>query len=754
MSSTIPIPVLAAAALAVFASTALAAGETRTLEDGTQLEWEVELTSDGLRRAHGKIEVVAPNERSILSGEFEHGLADGHWRFGYPNGKARYSGNYSRGERVGKWTFFHPNGEYRAKGRFEDGLPSGEWSFWSAAEELEPAYSGEYRAFSSDESRSEGCLLDGLQVGPWSYRWQEGGPMLMAHYLRGRPVGPWSFFHAEGTRDPDWITRDHGGLPAPEGLFEDPLAEVLALIAPAPPVVQPDGRGPLGLAPLDMPRGVDADSLAPLREALDEYLLARAGSPRSQELLTLLAQEGEASFVLAWNRMRTLELSRRAQVELGARASELLAARTNGFRFPWSSESSPEASAANALTILRWNSLFRLAHGNDEYLALAIRPQPGKGQLPPSPLAYLRRPGERAEPALARARRGKRARPADKQQTSAAEALEHALDWLAEHQDAQGMWRPQDFGQACGCEGAGQASAVVGVSALALLALQGGGSDSRSGPHEVEVRRALGWLLQQQDLDDGSIGGRRGQVGIYGHALAALALTRAYRSTRIEPLRVAAQRALYFIELARNPYGAWSYEVPPIGNNSTSVTAWMVQALAAGRELELVSDEAAFEGATNWFHEVTDVRIGRIGYRSIGSASVRYQKLNEEFPPEKGEAMTAAGLYCQLLMGADPEAQPVMLRSAELLRNKLPLWDARGLGCDMYYWYFGSHVMPLLDDKFARPWSQALFACCQDSQREDAHLEGSWDPIGPWGMVGGRVYSTAMMALCLEALLD
>ncbi|MCZ6786390.1 MAG: hypothetical protein O7E54_04410, partial [Planctomycetota bacterium] len=29
---------------------------------------------------------------------------------------------------------------------------------------------------------------------------------------------------------------------------------------------------------------------------------------------------------------------------------------------------------------------------------------------------------------------------------------------------------------------------------------------------------------------------------------------------------------------------------------------------------------------------------------------------------------------------------------------------------------------------------------------------GSWDPIGPWGPDGGRVYSTAVMVLCLDAL--
>ena len=35
-------------------------------------------------------------------------------------------------------------------------------------------------------------------------------------------------------------------------------------------------------------------------------------------------------------------------------------------------------------------------------------------------------------------------------------------------------------------------------------------------------------------------------------------------------------------------------------------------------------------------------------------------------------------------------------------------------------------------------------------QRVDGDAAGSWDPDGPWGMVGGRVYSTALALLTLE----
>ena len=37
-----------------------------------------------------------------------------------------------------------------------------------------------------------------------------------------------------------------------------------------------------------------------------------------------------------------------------------------------------------------------------------------------------------------------------------------------------------------------------------------------------------------------------------------------------------------------------------------------------------------------------------------------------------------------------------------------------------------------------------------NSQQKKGCLKGSWDPICTWGEEGGRVYSTAIMALCME----
>jgi hypothetical protein len=37
------------------------------------------------------------------------------------------------------------------------------------------------------------------------------------------------------------------------------------------------------------------------------------------------------------------------------------------------------------------------------------------------------------------------------------------------------------------------------------------------------------------------------------------------------------------------------------------------------------------------------------------------------------------------------------------------------------------------------------------TQRQTGPLAGSWDPSTQWDSYGGRVYSTALAALCLEA---
>ena len=51
-------------------------------------------------------------------------------------------------------------------------------------------------------------------------------------------------------------------------------------------------------------------------------------------------------------------------------------------------------------------------------------------------------------------------------------------------------------------------------------------------------------------------------------------------------------------------------------------------------------------------------------------------------------------------------------------------------------------------------WNKALKAAILKTQCRTSDEQGSWDPVGPWGYSGGRVYSTALMALCLQVYRD
>lgn len=112
-----------------------------------------------------------------------------------------------------------------------------------------------------------------------------------------------------------------------------------------------------------------------------------------------------------------------------------------------------------------------------------------------------------------------------------------------------------------------------------------------------------------------------------------------------------------------------AHGVPPSGANDTSVTAWMVYALKAAERAGISVDPRAFLGASSWIDRATDSASGRTGYDSTGSISARVTGINNQFPPMKGEAMTAAALWCRFLLGQTREEADIMTKSADLIRK-------------------------------------------------------------------------------------
>ncbi len=336
------------------------------------------------------------------------------------------------------------------------------------------------------------------------------------------------------------------------------------------------------------------------------------------------------------------------------------------------------------------------------------------------------------------------------------QATTQGLEWLKWHQSPDGRWDCAHFMDNCGhlgptkCDGAGESTHNVGMTGLALLAFLGCGNTTREGPYREVVSRGVHWLKDQQDAESGLLGEKSGHSFLYDHAIGTLALCEAYYFARTPVLKKLVQPAVNLITRARNPYKAWRYDLPPSGKNDTSVTGWMVFALTSAEEAKLDVDKECFAGALAWIDEVTDQTTGRVGYDAVGTASSRVTKLNEDFPTDKGEAMTAVGLLCRIFLGQTPDKNPMLYKHADLLLTKLPIWDPKGKTSDFYYWYYGTYAMYQIGGKYWEPWKKAMEAAVVKTQRTDDDAKGSWDPIDPWGWSGGRVYSTALLTLCLE----
>jgi hypothetical protein len=210
------------------------------------------------------------------------------------------------------------------------------------------------------------------------------------------------------------------------------------------------------------------------------------------------------------------------------------------------------------------------------------------------------------------------------------------------------------------------------------------------------------------------------------------------------------QKAIDFIAKAQNPYLAWRYGVRP-QDNDTSVTGWMVMALAAARGAGgLRVHRECFEGARAWIDKVTEPEHGRVGYTARGTGPARPQDLMDEFPSDKSESLTAVGVLVRMHTGESPRKSEMIRKGAARMLECPPEWNERTGTIDMYYWYYGSLAMFQIGGDAWKAWNKAMKAAIVHHQRMDGDQMGSWDPVGVWGREGGRVYSTALMVLTLE----
>ncbi|MEM7232784.1 MAG: prenyltransferase/squalene oxidase repeat-containing protein, partial [Planctomycetota bacterium] len=348
------------------------------------------------------------------------------------------------------------------------------------------------------------------------------------------------------------------------------------------------------------------------------------------------------------------------------------------------------------------------------------------------------------------------------------QAVLSGLAWLARHQSPDGRWSLREYTKHLDeisqrdvrhpdWRGKGRRSSLGGngkskdgdtaATGLALLAFLGhGDTHVDDGPYRDAVDRALQWMLKRQG-DDGDL---RGGGNLYMHGVAAFALCEAYAFTRDPKLRDPAQRAIHFTVKSQHPErGGWRYDPWPRGRDvDTSVFGWMLMALKSGKLGGLDVDDDCLRKAASY---LDSARFGKNGGR------FRYQPGSSR----TSLAMTAQGYFCHQMLAAsiltaEDRASPTVRRAEQesvlyLLSNLPRPTDMEGV--NFYYWYYATLALFQTGGEAWATWNREISQLLIDQQVGEEHGSafGSWDPRGKRAETAGRVYSTALSVLCLEA---
>lgn len=386
-------------------------------------------------------------------------------------------------------------------------------------------------------------------------------------------------------------------------------------------------------------------------------------------------------------------------------------------------------------------------------------------------------------------------------------AVEMSLKWLTSMQSPDGHWDAETHG-------AGQVKvdenqvnrdysgrdADTGITALVTLSLLGAGYTHEQGKYAINVDDALAWLISQQDSEGSLAGEARHFARMYCHAMATYALAEALgmqenaiTAPLIDPESLAVSDSLAqgicccimkqsgllpFVPVAvtnivsyaageRNGYalrnvddlrlrsallkavtytisqqdpesGGWRYKFGQEGD--ISMFGWQMMSLKSAAIAGVDINPLILKRMDGFLNSMRQGRHGGLfSYRrSVVQPDGRQ---SEPVTP----VMTAEALFCQQMLGYKRDTATSREAVQYLLQN-----TPRLSKLDMYYWYYGTLAMYQYGGEPWERWNRIVRDTLTKEQRTDGRFAGSWDPKGPWGRYGGRLYSTALSTMTLE----
>ena len=285
------------------------------------------------------------------------------------------------------------------------------------------------------------------------------------------------------------------------------------------------------------------------------------------------------------------------------------------------------------------------------------------------------------------------------------ETYRKGLQFLSANQQETGCWTDSSYGSQPG---------VIGMAILAFLAR---GDDPEFGPYRLYVKRAMDFLLKQQNQETGYIGS-----SMYNHGFATLALAEAYGLTNDLRLGPALEKATMLIVSSQksNPKGGWRYS-PDSQDADSTISGAQLVALFAARNAGIKVPEEPIEKGKAFLLTCQDSK-GGFGYTNASGAN-----------------LPRSAIGSLILSLAKDTTTDAYRSSVEFLKENAQFGDQ---GHKYYSLYYTSQAMFRASPSMWNSWNFQNFKRLQSTQKDN----GSWN--GNYGQTFAT--SAALLSLALN----
>jgi hypothetical protein len=252
---------------------------------------------------------------------------------------------------------------------------------------------------------------------------------------------------------------------------------------------------------------------------------------------------------------------------------------------------------------------------------------------------------------------------------------------------------------------------------MAILAFLARGDDPEFGPYRLYVKRAMDFLLKQQNQETGYIGS-----SMYNHGFATLALAEAYGLTNDLRLGPALEKATMLIVSSQksNPKGGWRYS-PDSQDADSTISGAQLVALFAARNAGIKVPEETIEKGKAFLLTCQDSK-GGFGYTNASGAN-----------------LPRSAIGSLILSLAKDTTTDAYRSSVEFLKENAQFGDQ---GHKYYSLYYTSQAMFRASPSMWNSWNFQNFKRLQSTQKDN----GSWN--GNYGQTFAT--SAALLSLALN----